>query len=260
VATAPALFVSHGAPTFAIEPGVLGPKLQAFGAQHANISAALVVSAHWQTREVEVMTTVAPATVHDFGGFPDALYQLRYPARGAPELAAEAAELLSDAGFSVSASSQRGLDHGAWVPLRFLWPKADIPVFQVSMPFDLDAPGAEHLGAALGPLRSRGVMILGSGSLTHNLGEFRPGSVQAAAYVREFRDWIRGVVERDDLVSLLRYRELAPHAVRAHPTEEHLLPLLVAMSARQSGDHVEVLEGGIEYGILSMDSFAWTGN
>lgn len=260
MATAPALFVSHGAPTFAIEPGDLGPKLEAFGAQHADISAALVVSAHWQTRAVEVMTTVAPATVHDFGGFPDALYQLRYPARGAPELAAEAAELLSDSGFSVSASSQRGLDHGAWVPLQFLWPKADIPIFQVSMPFDLDAPGAERLGAALGPLRSRGVMILGSGSLTHNLGEFRPGSVQAAAYVREFRDWIRGVVERDDLGSLLRYRELAPHATRAHPTEEHFLPLLVAMGARLSGDHVEVLEGGIEYGILSMDSFAWTGN
>jgi 4,5-DOPA dioxygenase extradiol len=260
MSTAPSLFVSHGAPTFALEPGLLGPKLQDFGAQHAKVSAALVVSAHWQTRGVEVMTTVAPATVHDFGGFPDALYQLRYPARGAPEFAAEAADLLAGSGFSVRASPQRGLDHGAWVPLRFLWPKADIPVFQVSMPFDLDAQGAGRLGAALGPLRSRGVMILGSGSLTHNLGEFRPGSQQASAYVGEFRDWIRGVVERNDMESLLRYRKLAPHARRAHPTEEHFLPLLVAMSARHSGDRVEILEGGIDYGILSMDSFAWIGD
>ena len=259
MSTAPSLFVSHGAPTFALEPGLLGPRLQDFGTRHAGIRAALVFSAHWQTRGVEVMTTVAPATVHDFGGFPDALYQMRYPARGAPEIAAEAAKLLTGSGFAVKASAQQGLDHGAWVPLRFVYPKADIPVFQVSMPFDLDAQGAGRLGAALAPLRASGVMILGSGSLTHNLSEFRPGSSQAAAYVGEFRDWIHGVVGRNDMESLLRYRELAPHARRAHPTEEHFLPLVVAMSAHRSGDRVEILEGGIDYGILSMDSFAWTG-
>jgi 4,5-DOPA dioxygenase extradiol len=256
---APSLFVSHGAPTFALEPGLLGPKLAAFGAQHASLNAVLVVSAHWQTRGVEVMTTVAPATIHDFGGFPDALYKMQYPVAGAPQLAAQAAQLLGSAGFSVSASSQRGLDHGAWVPLRFLRPQGEVPVFQVSMPFDLDAGGAVRLGAALKPMRARGVMILGSGSLTHNLGEFSPGVQQASAYVVEFRDWIRNAVERNDLASLLRYRELAPHARRAHPTEEHFLPLLVAMGARQDTDRVQVLEGGTEYGMLSMDSFAWVG-
>jgi 4,5-DOPA dioxygenase extradiol len=260
MSTAPSLFVSHGAPTFALEPGLLGPKLMEFGARHAGLRAVLVVSAHWQTRGVEVMTTAAPATMHDFGGFPDALYQLQYPVAGAPELAAEAAQLLTGAGFSVSASSQRGLDHGAWVPLRFLRPKGETPVFQVSMPFDLDAAGARRLGAALQSLRTLGVMILGSGSLTHNLREFSPGVRVAADYVRKFRDWIRGAVERNDLESLLRYRELAPDAGRAHPTEEHFLPLLVAMGARQSNDRVEVLEGGIEYGILAMDSFAWAGD
>ncbi len=260
MSTAPSLFVSHGAPTFALEPGLLGPKLQDFGARHAGVSAVLVVSAHWQTHGVEVMTTVAPATVHDFGGFPEALYQLRYPARGAPEFAAEAAKLLTGSGFAVTEAAEQGLDHGAWVPLRFLYPKADIPVFQVSMPFDLDAQGAGRLGAALAPLRVSGVMILGSGSLTHNLGEVRRGSVQAAAYVGEFRDWIRRVVERNDMESLVRYRELAPQASRAHPTEEHFLPLLVAMGARRSDDRVEILQGGIDYGILSMDSFAWTGS
>jgi 4,5-DOPA dioxygenase extradiol len=257
--TSPSLFVSHGAPTFALEPGLLGPKLQDFGARHTAVTAVLVVSAHWQTHGVEVMTTVAPATVHDFGGFPDALYQLRYPARGAPEYAAEAAKLLTGSGFAVKASAEQGLDHGAWVPLRFVFPKADIPVFQVSMPFDLDAQGAARLGAALAPLRASGVMILGSGSLTHNLGEVRRGSAHPAAYVGEFQDWVRGVVERNDMDSLLRYRELAPHARRAHPTEEHFLPLLVAMGARRNDDRVEILEGGIDYGILSMDSFAWTG-
>ena len=258
-AIAPSLFVSHGAPTFALEPGLLGPKLKDIGAQLSGLKAVLVVSAHWQTRGVEVMTTVAPATMHDFDGFPDALYQLQYPVAGAPEPAAEAARLLSGAGFSVSASSQRGLDHGAWVPLRYLRPEGETPVFEVSMPFDLDPAGARRLGAALQPLRAHGVMILGSGSLTHNLGEFSPGVQHASAYVREFRDWIRACVERNDLESLLRYRELAPHARRAHPTEEHFLPLLVAMGARRSNDRVEVLEGGVEYGMLSMDSFAWVG-
>src|SRR5450432_4114188 len=185
---APSLFVSHGAPTFALEPGLLGPKLMAFGAQQKDLRAVLVISAHWQTRGVEVMTTASPATMHDFGGFPDALYQLRYPVAGAPEIAAEAAQLLASAGYSVSASSQRGLDHGAWVPMRFLRPQADVPVFQVSMPFELDAAGAGSLGAALQPLRTSRVMILGSGSLTHNLGEFSPGVQQAAGYVHEFSD------------------------------------------------------------------------
>ena len=257
---AASLFVSHGAPTFALEPGQLGPKLGQFGARHGDISAVLVVSAHWQTRGLEVMTTAVPATMHDFGGFPDALYQLQYPAPGAPELATEAGRLLRDAGFEVDVASRRGLDHGAWVPLRFLRPRADVPVFQVSMSFDLDASGAGRMGAALEPLRKRGVMILGSGSLTHNLGEFSPGVLQPAAYVGEFVAWVRGAGERNDLDSLLQYRELAPHARRAHPTEEHFLPLLVAMSARQSTDRVEVLEGGIEHGMLSMDSFAWAGD
>ncbi len=258
--TAPSLFVSHGAPTFALEPGLLGPKLMEFGARHAALSAVLVVSAHWQTRGLEVMTSAAPDTMHDFGGFPDALYQMRYPAAGAPELAADAGQLLRAAGFDVGAASRRGLDHGAWVPLRFLRPQADVPVFQVSMPFELDAAGAQRLGAALEPLRQRGVMILGSGSLTHNLGEFSPGALQPVLYVREFVAWVRSAVLRGDLGSLLRYRELAPHARRAHPTEEHFLPLLVAMSAHLSTDRVEVLEGGIEHGMLSMDSFAWAGD
>lgn len=255
--TAPVLFISHGAPTFALEPGLLGPRLTTLGERLSGISAVLVVSAHWQTRGVHVMTTAAPETVHDFGGFPAALYQLQYPAPGAPGLAAEAGRLLSEAGFAVSFNDHRGLDHGAWVPLRFLFPLADVPVFQVSMPYDVDALGALRLGKTLAPLRRRGVLIVGSGSLTHNLYEYQPNASHEATYAREFSNWIRQQVVNRETTAVAHYREGAPHAGRAHPTEDHFLPLLVAQGASHPADAVDVLEGGITHGVLSMDSFAW---
>ncbi len=257
VSTAPALFVSHGAPTWALEPGLLGPRLTQLGERCSGVVAVLVVSAHWQTRGIKVMTTAAPATLHDFGGFPPALYRLHYAAPGAPELAADAGRLLSAAGFAVGPDDGRGLDHGAWIPLRYLLPRAQLPVFQVSMPVDLDADGALQIGQTLSPLRERGVMILGSGSLTHNLREYQPHAPQAAAYAREFSDWIRQAVLRRDTAALTRYRQAAPHAERAHPTDEHFLPLLVALGASRAGDAVEAIDGGITDGVLSMDCFAW---
>ena len=254
---APVLFISHGAPTFALEPGLLGARLQAIGAQLSGIRAVLAVSAHWQTRDLRVMTSAAPATLYDFRGFPDALYHLTYPAPGAPELAAQAARLLVRGGYTVSFDNERGLDHGVWVPLRFLLPHADVPVFQVSMPYDLDPPGALRLGRTLAPLRAEGILIVGSGSLTHNLSEFRPGTTTAAPYARAFSDWIRQRVRNHDGAALEHYRRTAPEAERAHPTDEHFLPLLIAQGASAADDAVDVLEGGIEHGMLSMDSFAW---
>jgi 4,5-DOPA dioxygenase extradiol len=255
--TAPVLFVSHGSPTFALEPGLLGPRLTALGERWPDLAAVLVVSAHWQTRGVRVMTTAAPATLHDFGGFPESLYQLQYPAPGAPALGSEAARLLGAAGFAVSLDERRGLDHGAWVPLRFLFPRANVPVFQVSMPHDLDTNGALRLGKALRPLRERDVMIVGSGSLTHNLQEFRPSATEEAGYAREFSEWIREQVLSGNAGAVEHYREGAPHAARAHPTEDHFLPLLVAQGASFPADTVNVIEGGIVHGVLSMDSYAW---
>jgi 4,5-DOPA dioxygenase extradiol len=255
--TAPLLFVSHGAPTFALEPGLLGPQLQALGAQLEGVRAVLVVSPHWQTRGVGVSTAAAPETIHDFGGFPAALYTLSYPAAGAPEIAAQAAQLLSDAGFATGLVAQRGLDHGAWVPLYHLLPKAQLPVFQVSMPFDLDTEQALKLGRALAPLRAQGVLILASGSMTHNLREFRQGVTQPAAYVQEFSNWVRSAVLANAVQPMLQYRREAPHAERAHPSEEHFLPLLVAMGAQLEGDAARLIDGGIEHGMLSMDSFVW---
>jgi 4,5-DOPA dioxygenase extradiol len=254
---APALFISHGAPTFALQPGLLGPRLRALGDRLSGIAAVLVVSAHWQTRGLQVMSTPVPETIHDFGGFPEALYALVYPAPGAAALAADAARLLIEAGYTVRFEDRRGLDHVVWVPLRFLLPRADVPVFQVSMPYGLDAPGAFELGRTLAPLRERGVMIVGSGSLTHNLFEFRSGTATQAPYVREFADWIRQRLRDRDVAALEHYRAAAPHAERAHPTEDHLLPLLFTLGASAPDEAVEVIEGGIVDEVLSMDSFGW---
>jgi 4,5-DOPA dioxygenase extradiol len=253
---APSLFVSHGSPMFALVPGELGPRLRALGQQLPDLRAVLVVSPHWQTRGVRVQSTAQPATIHDFGGFPDALYALRYTPPGAPALAAEAARLLAAAGFDVALDDRRGLDHGAWVPLRHLFPNADIPVFQVSMPLDLDAPGALRMGAALAPLRAQGVLVVGSGSLTHNLYEFRQ-HVRDPEYAERFAGWIRDAVDARDDTALVDYRQRAPQARRAHPTEEHFLPLLVALGASRASDAVRHLRGGMTDGVLSMDSFAW---
>jgi 4,5-DOPA dioxygenase extradiol len=254
---APSLFVSHGAPTFALEPGLLGPKLKQLGEQLPDLAAVAVVSAHWQTAGVRVMRTAAPDTLHDFGGFPQALYQLRYPAPGAPRLASDTVALLKAAGIEASLEDRLGLDHGAWVPLLYLLPKAQVPVYQVSMPFDLDAQGALRLGRALGSLRQRGVLVIGSGSLTHNLREIGATDPQATQYAAEFTAWIRAHLESRDLQALVEYRRRAPHAQRAHPTEEHFLPLLVALGASSDADALTVLEGGMTYGVLSMESYAF---
>lgn len=257
MAKAPVFFISHGAPTFALEPGLLGPQLTAIGQHLTDIKAVLVVSPHWQTGGVRVMNSVAPKTVHDFGGFPAPLYTLQYPAAGEPQLAAEAAKLLADAGFPAAFDAQRGLDHGAWVPLMHLLPDANVPVFQVSMPLALDTAGALQLGQALAPLREQGVLILGSGSMTHNLYEIDRSGASQAPYALEFSSWIRNAVTANELASLVNYRQAAPHAERAHPTEEHYLPLLVAFGAHDATEAVQLIDGGITYGVLSMESYAW---
>ena len=254
---APIFFISHGAPTLALEPGKLGARLNALGKDLSGVKAVLVVSPHWQTDDVRVMTGKSPATLHDFGGFPRPLYDLQYPAPGHPQFAVEASRLLADAGFKVDLDDERGLDHGAWVPLLHLLPAAGIPVFQVSMPHTLDAAGALHLGRALGPLRQRGVVIVGSGSMTHNLFEFRQSGSGEAAYAREFAAWVRQAVLANAADILADYRRLAPHAVRAHPTEEHFLPLLVTMGANGGESAVQVIADEITYGVLSMESYVW---
>jgi 4,5-DOPA dioxygenase extradiol len=259
-ALAPVFFISHGAPTFALEPGRLGPLLQAAGQQLHGVQAVLVVSPHWQTRGVRVSASPAPETVHDFGGFPAALYALQYPVAGHPALATQVAELLAAAGWPVSVDAQHGLDHGAWVPLRHLLPAGDVPVFQVSLPLGLNGATALQLGQALAAVRALGVAVVTTGSMTHNLYEvdFHAGADSAAAdYVSDFTRWVRQTVTQNDTPKLVDYRQQAPHAQRAHPTEEHFLPLLVAMGARGDAEPVQVLDGGTTYHVLAMESYAW---
>lgn len=253
---APSLFISHGSPMWALEPGLLGPELQRLGRTLAEVTAIVVVSPHWQTRGLRVAATAAPETIHDFSGFPAPLYALRYAPPGAPVLAADVARMLGDAGFDAAIDPQRGLDHGAWVPLRYLRPDADVPVLQVSLPHDIDTAGALRLGQALAPLRERGVLVVGSGSLTHNLYEFRQ-HIGDPEYAQAFADWVADAVRRRDVDALVHYRERAPHAARAHPSEEHYLPLLVAIGASHAGETATLIEGGMTHGVLSMDSFGF---
>lgn len=260
----PVVFVSHGSPMFALEPGIAGPMLRALGQRWSGVKAVLVVSAHWMTRGgVGVTAAARPDTIHDFGGFPPALYQLQYPAAGEPALAARAVEALHAAGFPAQLDPQRGLDHGAWVPLMHLMPDASRPVFQVSLPYPIDTAGAVALGRALAPLRDEGVLILASGSLTHNLRDIRRDGDGSPAdpYVVAFTQWIREAVAARDVQKLIDYRRQAPHAARAHPSEEHFLPLLVAMGAAEDEPEahdsvpVEIIDGGVTYGVLSMDAY-----
>ncbi len=255
--TLPTLFVSHGAPTFALEPGLAGAGLAALGRRLPRPDAVLVVSPHWMTRQPQATLSLRPETIHDFGGFDPALYRLRYPAPGAHLAARRALELLQAAGLPATADAERGLDHGAWVPLMHLYPQADVPVFQVSLPVWLDADGAYDYGRALAPLADEGVLIVGSGSLTHNLYEFRLGDPRAEAYAAEFAHWVRDAVLAGDHERLRRALASAPHARRAHPTAEHYLPLLVAAGAAVQALPASLVEGGIVHGVLSMDSFVF---
>jgi 4,5-DOPA dioxygenase extradiol len=253
----PSLFVSHGAPTFALEPGQAGPRLAALGRTLPRPEAVLVVSPHWMTPTPRVGLSAQPQTIHDFGGFDPALYRIDYPAPGHPRLARQTIETLRAAGWSAQADERRGLDHGTWVPLLHLFPKADVPVFQVSLPSRLDAASAWALGEALAPLADDGVLVVGSGSLTHNLAEFRSHHGTDEPYAAEFAAWVRDAVAAGDGLRVRRSLADAPHAARAHPTAEHFWPLLVAAGAAPAPRAGQVLDGGIAHGVLAMDAFVF---
>ncbi len=253
----PTLYVSHGAPTLALEPGQTGPALAALGHELPRPDAILMVSAHWETTRPAASTALRPETIHDFGGFPDALYRMTYPAPGAPDVARRAKDLLDAAGIGADLDPRRGLDHGAWVPLRFLYPAADIPVTQLSIQPRLDPRHHYRVGQALRALAEAGVLIIGSGSLTHNLGELRMNAAKPATerYAIEFQEWVYQAVNTNDIAALLDYRRLAPAAVRAHPTDEHFLPFFVALGAAGVSVSGRRVNDEITYGALAMDAY-----
>ncbi|HEX5213058.1 MAG TPA: class III extradiol ring-cleavage dioxygenase, partial [Pseudolabrys sp.] len=225
----PSLFLSHGAPTLPLIETPARAFLSHLARQIERPKAILVVSAHWETPRPAVNAVAWNDTIHDFYGFPRPLYDMRYPAPGAPTVAARVAALMAEAELGCDIDLVRGLDHGAWVPLSLIYPAADIPVLQVSVQPQLGPAHHLRLGRALAPLRKEGVLIVGSGSFTHDLSEFRGHAPndRAPTWVNDFADWFEAALSERREADLLNYRLLAPYATRNHPTEEHLLPLYV---------------------------------
>lgn len=253
----PSLYISHGSPMTALEPGRVGMRLAELARDLPRPRAIVVASAHWLARAPLVGGAARPETIHDFGGFPQALYEIQYPAPGAPEVALRAAQLLHAAGLDPHIDPQRGLDHGVWVPLRLLYPDADIPVVPLSIQ---PMAGPEHqlaVGRALAPLRAEGVLVIGSGSITHNLHDWRRYSEgkPIAPYVQPYIEWVERKLAEGDVAAMLDYRRQAPGAEHAHPTDEHWQPIYVAMGA--AGEHFRAtrIDAGIDMGFLAMDLY-----
>lgn len=255
----PAIFVSHGSPTLVLDDVPARDFLRGLGAELPRPRAIVVVSAHYEARGVRVDTAARPRVIHDFYGFPKPLYDLQYAAPGDPALAADILARLERAGLAALGDQSWGFDHGTWVPLALMYPDADIPVVAVSV--DPEA-GPEHhrkLGAALAPLRDDGVLILGSGAFTHNLGELRRGGradLDAPDWVSRFVDWTAGAIRDGRTDDLLHYRERAPDALRNHPTEEHFLPLFAALGAGGGGKGRR-LHASTTFSVLAMDAYAF---
>ena len=250
----PSLYISHGSPMLALEPGASGPALERLAAALPRPKAIVLVSAHWESTDLRVASHPAPATWHDFGGFPPALFAVQYPAPGEPTLAAQVVHLLGEYGLSASLDPNRPFDHGAWVPLSLMYPAADIPVVQVSLPSALGPTVQTEVGKALSVLRHEGVLLIGSGSITHNLRElnWHAGTENAEPWALAFRAWMIEKLAANDEAALHDYRQQAPFAARNHPSDEHLLPLYFA---RGAGGDFSVAHKGWTLGALGMDIY-----
>jgi len=264
--TLPSLFLSHGSPMLALEPGEtggfasrLGPAIdRTFGRPKA----VLAVSAHSTARQPTLLAAARQQAVHDFGGFPQALYALRYDAPGAPNLAPVVAMLLGAAGEQPHLLDRGGLDHGIWCMLRFMYPDADVPVLPLTWPPQHPPERQFAFGQALATLSAQGVLVMGSGSITHNLHRVfaqGPPAVDAPEITesRQFRDWFARHSAARDWPALFDYRRQAPFAADMHPTDEHLLPWFVAAGAGDHGDAPVRLFNGVTYGCLGMDAYAF---
>ena len=241
----------------AIETGPYQDALRRFGRE--NRPAAIVaISAHWDTGgEIHIGSASRHRLIYDFGGFPDALYEVKYDAPGDPALAGRIGAMLRDAGFAPIPDEARGLDHGAWVPLRLMYPEADTPTVEISLPTSLAPEALYRMGAALAPLCREGVLILGSGGIVHNLArlDWRHRDRPAEPWAAAFDLWFQSRLEARSTSELFRYAG-APHAALAVPTNEHFVPVFAALGAAQDGFRVEPIFEGFQYGTLSMRSFA----
>ncbi|WP_243360796.1 DODA-type extradiol aromatic ring-opening family dioxygenase [Fundidesulfovibrio terrae] len=251
----PSLFVSHGAPTLVIDPCPTHDFLKSLGSRLGRPRGVVCATAHWTAPAPVLSATAHPETIHDFWGFPDELYRMRYEAPGDAALAGRARELLAEAGIGAGIDAERGLDHGTWVPLKLMYPDAEVPVAQLSVQPRL---GPEHhlaMGRALAPLRDEGVLVMGSGSLTHNLRDLRTPGTPPVPYAVDFARWAVDMVESGREADLTAYPEKGPAGARNHPTSEHFLPLLVAMGAGERRGRI--VHDDMMYGVLSMGAFLW---
>ena len=253
----PTLFVSHGSPMHAIEPGAAGEAWAALGRRLPRPRAIVVASAHWETSVPMLTGNPKPSTIHDLGGIPAELFALRYPAPGAPEEAAQAVALLKQAGITAGVDGCRGLDHGTWVPLLHMFPNHEVPVVQVSLQPELGTAHHIALGRALAPLAGDAILVIGSGHTTHNLRDWIANRRRSEPlrYAQDFAAWVQARLDAHDTESLIEYRDRAPEALRAHPSEEHFLPLHVAWGAAGDNARAERVVEGFEAGAMAMDSW-----
>ncbi len=252
--TLPTLFIAHGAPDLPLSGTPARAFTQSLGARFPKLEAILVISAHWEARVPTLGTAAAPDTVHDFGGFDERLYDLRYRARTSPKVIAEIAAALKEAGIAYSEDPRRGYDHGVWIPLLLAFPKADVPVIQLSLRRGASAEENMALGRALAPLREKGVLIVGSGATVHNLRALAREGSPAPDWARAVDDGIVAAIESGDTASLLKLPETQIGRI-AHPTPEHLMPLYVALGA--GGGRGRALHRSFSWGSISMTSFAF---
>ncbi len=237
----------------AIQPGAVREAWRRLARELPRPKSILIASAHWETDVPAVTGAAHPETIHDFYGFPRPLYQIQYPANGSPDLASRSTDLLIQSGIKAEIDPARGLDHGAWSPLLHMYPQADIPVVQVAVQTQLGPAHHIALGRALAPLADDGVLLIGSGHLTHNLRDRSDGG--PLAYARNFQAWVKERIEAHALDELAEYRRRSADGVRAHPTDEHFLPLFFALGAAPARYRAERLYDGIEMGALAMDAY-----
>ncbi|AKQ64113.1 hypothetical protein A176_001025 [Myxococcus hansupus] len=256
-AVAPTAFISHGSPMVALDSDAYPQALRRLG-DASPVRALVVVSAHWETPgEVRVTSSAQPSLIHDFYGFPEALYRLRYGAPGAPSLSEDVVSRLKAGGLPAVADAERGWDHGAWVPLLHAFPEAKLPVVQVSMPLGASPADVARMGELLRPLRAQGVLLMGSGGIVHNLRRlnFQEKEASVEPWAEAFDAWIARKLEARDFTGLQSWLD-APNARLAHPRAEHLMPLYFVLGAALPEDRLTPVFEGFHHGTLSMRSFA----
>jgi 4,5-DOPA dioxygenase extradiol len=256
----PLVFISHGAPDALLQAPDAVACWREIGRQVGTPAAILALSAHWEARQPTASLSGAPETMHDFSGFAPALHRMQYPAPGAPALAERTVSLLTHAGIAADLHPSRGLDHGAWVPLSAMYPQANVPVTQLSLIRNGSPARHISLGQALAPLREEGVLIVATGAITHNFDwlDWQAQSDQAPLpQAAMFTDWVAEQLAAQDVTALLAYRS-APHGAESHPTEEHFLPLFVALGAA-GDDTPQRYQPRFAYGGLAMDAYVWGG-